>query len=62
MLSGGGALLAGLDELLHSVLKIPVYVAEDPLSAVARGAGIVLEDIEYYKEVLIGTGDELPPR
>ncbi len=62
VLSGGGALLAGLDELLHSVLKIPVYVAEDPLSAVARGAGIVLEDIEYYKEVLIGTGDELPPR
>lgn len=62
VLSGGGALLAGLDELLHSILKIPVYVAEDPLSAVARGAGIVLEDIEYYKEVLIGTGDELPPR
>jgi rod shape-determining protein MreB len=58
VLSGGGALLQGLDALLHSVLKIPVYIAEDPLSAVARGAGIILEDIEYYKEVLVSTGDE----
>lgn len=58
VLSGGGALLQGLDALLHSVLKIPVNIAEDPLSAVARGAGIILEDIEYYKEVLVSTGDE----
>lgn len=62
VLSGGGALLQGLSELLHTILKLPIYVAEDPLSAVARGAGIVLEDIEYYKEVLINTGDELPLR
>jgi len=62
VLSGGGALLQGLDVLLQNVLKIPIYIAEDPLSAVARGAGVVLEDLEYYKEVLIGTGDELSPR
>ena len=62
MLSGGGALLAGLDELLQNVLKIPVYIVDDPLSAVARGAGIVLDDIDYYKEVLIEKEDELPPK
>ncbi len=53
MLSGGGALLHGLDVLLKNMLKIPVTIAEDPLTAVARGAGIVLEDIDYYKEVLL---------
>jgi len=61
-LSGGGALIPGLAELLQRVLKIPVYVVDDPLSAVARGAGIILDDIESYREVLIGNQDELPPR
>ncbi|MCM2339433.1 MAG: rod shape-determining protein [Burkholderiales bacterium] len=61
-LSGGGALLPGLGELLQTVLKMPVYVVEDPLSAVARGTGVVLDDIESFKEVLIGNQDELPPR
>ncbi len=61
-LSGGGALLLGLDRLLQSVLKIPIYVVDDPLSAVARGTGVVLDDIDAYKEVLIGNQDELPPR
>jgi rod shape-determining protein MreB len=61
-LSGGGALLPGLDQLLQRVLKIPVYVVDDPLSAVARGTGIILDDMPLYKEVLIGNQDELPPR
>jgi rod shape-determining protein MreB len=61
-LSGGGALLSGLDRLLQNVLKIPVYVVDDPLSAVARGTGVILDDLESYKEVLIGNQDELPPR
>ncbi len=61
-LSGGGALLSGLDRLLQGFLKIPVYVVDDPLSAVARGTGIILDDIESYKEVLTGNQDELPPR
>jgi rod shape-determining protein MreB and related proteins len=52
-LTGGGALLRGLDELLAQTLKIPVHIAADPLSAVARGAGIVLEDLDTYREVLI---------
>lgn len=61
-LSGGGALLPGLDQLLQRVLKIPVYVVEDPLSAVARGTGVILDDISLYQDVLIGNQDELPPR
>ena len=61
-LSGGGALISGLDQLLQNVLKIPVYVVEDPLSAVARGTGVILDDIASCREVLISNQDELPPR
>src|SRR3989344_1603563 len=61
-LSGGGALLSGLDRLLAGVLKIPVYVIDDPLSAVARGTGVILDDLPAYKDVLVGHQDELPPR
>ncbi len=61
-LTGGGALIPGLDQMLSNILKIPVYVSEDPLSAVARGTGVILDDLEFYKEVLIGNQDELPPR
>lgn len=61
-ISGGGALLAGLPELLEQVLKIPVYAVDDPLSAVARGAGIILDDLPEYNEILISVQDDLPPR
>ncbi len=61
-LSGGGALIPGLAEFLQKILKIPVYVVEDPLSAVARGTGVILDDIDFYKEVLIGDQNDLPPR
>lgn len=53
ILSGGGALLRGLDTLLNSVLKIPIYVAEDPLTAVARGTGIILDNLDFYEESLV---------
>ncbi len=58
-LVGGGALIKGLDEMLASALKLPVYIAEDPLTAIARGTGIILEDLEKYKDVLIQNEDEL---
>ena len=61
-LSGGGALISGLAELLQNVLKIPVYVVDDPLSDVARGTGVMLDDIDAYHEVLIDHQYELPPR
>ena len=53
VLSGGGALLKNLDKLLHEELKVPITVAEDPLSAVAHGAGKALEDMSVLKEVMI---------
>ncbi|MBU6370491.1 MAG: rod shape-determining protein [Patescibacteria group bacterium] len=61
-LFGGGALIIGLDELLREYLKIPVRIADDPLTAVARGAGVILENMDMYKEVLIQKEDELPPK
>ena len=58
---GGGALIKGLPELLADSIKIPVHQADDQMTAVARGAGIILEDFERYKGVLIENEDELPP-
>ena len=47
MLTGGGALLNGLVELLQEELKVPVARAEDPLSCVAEGTGIMLDKLNY---------------
>ncbi len=52
-LSGGGALIPGLAPLLEHALQVPVIVVPDPLRAVIRGAGIVIENLEQYNEVLI---------
>jgi rod shape-determining protein MreB and related proteins len=46
VLAGGGALLRGIDKLISKETRIPVYVADDPLRAVVRGTGLVLEDDE----------------
>lgn len=58
-LVGGGALIKDLDRLIAEWVKIPVHVADDPLTAVARGAGVVLEDIDAHREVLIEYDDDL---
>ena len=52
-LTGGGALLRGLDKRLHSVTHLPVHIAEEPLQAVVRGTGIALKNIEAYRGVLM---------
>lgn len=52
-LAGGGALLLGLKERLTDELNLRVWVAEDPLTCVARGAGMVLEDIEKFSKLLV---------
>ena len=62
ILSGGGALIRGLPELMQATLKVPVTVADDPLSAVARGTGIILEDLDKYKEILITNHNDISPR
>jgi rod shape-determining protein MreB len=53
MLTGGGALLKGLDERLRLETGLPVHVAEDPITAVVRGTGKVLESINQYSKVLL---------
>ena len=52
-LAGGGALLLGLKERLTDELNLRVWVAEDPLTCVARGAGMVLDDLEKYSKLLV---------
>lgn len=61
-LFGGGALIKGLAEIIAEYTKIPVHIAGDPLTAVCRGTGIILENLEMYKDVLIANEDELPPK
>ena len=53
-LAGGGALLLGLTERLSDELKLRVWVAEDPMTCVARGAGMVLENLDIYAPFLVG--------
>jgi len=53
VLTGGGALLRGLDWLLQHVTQLPVRVADDPLSCAARGAGKALDDIDLLRKVAI---------
>lgn len=53
MLSGGGALLKGLDERIRMETNLPVHVAEDPLTAVVRGAGKIIENLNHYSRVLL---------
>ena len=51
-MTGGGAFLRNLNNLIEQELKVAVVVPEDPMSQVAKGCGKILEDIEYYREVL----------
>jgi len=52
MMTGGGAMLDGIDKMLRERVELPVYVAEDPLTAVVRGTGEVLENLEDFERVL----------
>ncbi|MCF6277731.1 MAG: rod shape-determining protein MreB, partial [Anaerolineales bacterium] len=53
-LAGGGALLLGLDKRLTDELKLRVWIAEDPLTCVARGAGMLYDDFENLSRYLVG--------
>ena len=52
ILTGGGALLANLDQVIRKATGLPVSIAEDPLSCVARGSGKALDEYSRLKEVL----------
>jgi rod shape-determining protein MreB len=52
IMTGGGALLRGLDKRFRRETNLPIHLAEDPMTAVVRGVGKVLEDFDYYKKIL----------
>jgi rod shape-determining protein MreB len=60
-LAGGGALIPGLASLLEHALEVPVIVVPDPLRSVIRGAGIVVENLELYEDLLIDHADTFAP-
>jgi len=62
MLVGGGSLLRGIDKLISKETKMPTKVVDDPLTAVARGAGIILEELDRLREVLVSTDYGEVPR
>ncbi|MFH1451399.1 MAG: rod shape-determining protein [bacterium] len=61
-LAGGGSLLKGLDRVIEKETKIVTKMVDDPLTAVVRGAGLVLENLDELKDVLIEAEDLEPPK
>jgi len=61
-LAGGGSLLQGLDALIQKETKLPTKILEDPMTAVVRGAGMVLENLNDLEKVLVETGELEPPK
>jgi len=61
-LAGGGSLLRQLDVLVQRETKIPTKIVEDPMTAVVRGAGMVLESLDELRDVLVETEYLEPPR
>jgi len=55
ILSGGGALLRGLDRLIAEQTQTRVHIADDPLTSVVRGTGVVIEDLENLRSVLLSS-------
>lgn len=57
-LAGGGALIRGLDTLIAKEIKLLVQVVDDPLTAVVRGCGMVLENLDQLKPILLARTDD----
>lgn len=53
VMAGGGSLLRGIDKLVSQTVGMPVEISADPLTCVVRGAGVVVEDLENLKDVLL---------
>lgn len=61
-MAGGGSLLRGIDALIQKETKIPTKIVEDPLTAVVRGAGMVLENLDALHDALVETEELEPPK
>ena len=61
-ISGGGALIPGFATLLEDIIGVPIIVVADPLRAVIRGTGVILENLDLYETLLIDQSDELTPK
>lgn len=53
VVSGGGALLKNIDQLISRVITVPCYIADDPLACVVKGAGVALENLDLYKRSIL---------
>lgn len=62
ILVGGGSMISSLPLMLEKEIKIPVRSADDPFTAVVRGTGIVLENLDNYRDILVDDDEALPPR
>jgi len=58
VMTGGGALLRGLDQRMREATNLPIYVAEDPLTCVVHGTGKVLDSLEHYEQVIMKSGKD----
>ena len=61
-LAGGGALLRGMDTRISESTQMAVHIADDPLTCVARGTGVVLQDLDKMARVLVSETYSRPPR
>lgn len=59
VLTGGGALLMGLDKLISDATEIPVRIADDPLTCVVRGTGMLLDSIELLKNIALPSSQDM---
>jgi rod shape-determining protein MreB len=58
-LAGGGALIKGFAKVLEEEIKMPVYIADDPLTCVVRGTGIILEKLDQFRDILIADENDV---
>ncbi|MBI5837600.1 MAG: rod shape-determining protein [Candidatus Eisenbacteria bacterium] len=58
VMSGGGAMLRGLDKRMREATNLPIYVADDPLTCVVLGTGKVLDNLEQYEKVIMKSGKD----